>query len=206
MAINVTLRKLSAVAKEIQNELRSIINEASSATTATVLTNRTQSLEEQFVQAVVAYEDQYKKAEVLQTIFSRVRNLVGEQNIALGVNKVLQEIRETEDRISLLKAFDNSESKASSRVAATVADAEALVVAAIETGSTVSSGLMGRSTLNSVTIVLPSPTESLVKDLKELERNIKTLKNETLLALNATKVTLPLSEEEQTLLEDLNIL
>lgn len=204
MEYKINLRKLSAVNKEIQGVIRKQRREASQTERVSIRAHQTESVDTTVQEAVAARLALFNSTSTLQAILSRFRAVVACKNNELGITATLQELRETEDRLAivtdfLVEAKKNPDYDGYSNIE----DAKALIKLYEEADkSETSSRRVGKS---EVSIRLLSD-ESLAQEVKALQRKVKEIKNDRLVALNFKEVSVELSEQEKELLESFNIL
>lgn len=204
MQYKINLRKLSAVNKEIQGVIRKQRREASQTDRVSVRAHQTKDILVTVQEAKDARIALLGSTSALQVILSRFRSVVAQKNNELGITATLQELRETEDRLSIVTDFLVKPGKNPDYDGyPDVEDAQALIklyedADKSETGSR----RVGKS---EVSIRLVSD-EALETELKALQRKVKEIKNDRLVALNFKEVSVELTEQEKELLESFNIL
>lgn len=204
MQHQINLRKLSAVNKEIQGVIRKQRREASDTSRVNIRAHQTELVDVTIANAVAARTALYESTLTLQGILSRFRAVVACKNNELGITATLQELRETEDRLSILSDFLVEPKKNPDYDGySNIEDAKALIKLYEEADKNeTTSRRVGKSEVN---IRLLSE-DSVAVEIKALQRKIKEIKNDRLVALNFVNVSVELTEQEKELLESFNIL
>lgn len=138
----------------------------------------------------------------LQAIYAKIRKTIAEGNVQFGVNDILLELRQKEDIVRTYEAlFVNTPVSTRARRSGytDLTEAEFQLKMYRESVENKEERTRGSS---EVTFKL-APINEVQEKTKALQKEIKTLKNETLLKANLNEVDLPLTEEETGLLEAL---
>lgn len=199
MEHKLTLRKLHAIIQELQKAIRDARQNLTETKTVTLRAFQVEAYQDTVVKASLLRSENIAKAFQLQKVLSHCRSVVAEQNKMLGINDVLQTLRETEDLLAIcLDANISDKTQVSfSNDATTLED----VVAHLEAYKT-STVERGRSRGEGVVTLV----HSCENEIQLLRRKIKNMKDDQLVALNFKNVKIQLTENEKALLMSLNIL
>lgn len=206
MEYKLNLRKLSAVNKELQGVIRVNKRKAKDLAKVTLRAHQVEDKKTTYDNAIQERTVLLNNTSVLQNILSRFRAIVACKNNEFGVTATLQELRETEDRLSIVSDFLVEPSKGNPDYDGYGSFEDAVSqIKVYEKELESTEGARRRIGKSETQIRLVSGDE-LVAEHKALLRKIKEIKNDRLVALNFKEVSVTLTEQEKEMLVDLNIL
>lgn len=201
MEIKVNLRKLSAVNKDLIGIITK--NRKNFKQTVRLNSFQVEDKELTYTKAVAARDKKVEETFMLQALLSRFRRVVSEYNTKFGVNEVLQVLRETEDQLAILQSSvvsvtDSEEYNGYNKLEEAVAQ-----LAAYESSNETAIRVQRSASKVEVRLIT---SDLQVADINKLQRKIKKIKDDTLVALNFKDISVEITEIEKELLESLNIL
>ena len=204
MQYKLNLRKLSAVNKELQGVIRTNKRKAKDLAKVTLRAHQVEDKQTTYDNAVQERTVLLNDTSTLQNILSRFRAVVACKNNEFGITATLQELRETEDRLSIVSDFlvETSKGNPSYDGYNTLEDAQAQIQLYEKEAEAETRRRVGTSEA-SVRLITD---ETLAAEHKALHRKVKEIKNDRLVALNFKEVSVELTEQEKEMLVDLNIL
>lgn len=206
MQYQLNLRKLSAVNKELQGVIRTNKRKAKDLAKVTLRAHQVEDKKTTYDNAVQERAVLLKDTLTLQNILSRFRAVVACKNAEFGVTATLQELRETEDRLSIVTDFLVEPSKSNPEYDGYGSFEDAVSQVQIYEKDDESSVAGRRRIGKSEASIRLISDENHVAEHKALHRKVKEIKNDRLVALNFKPVSVELSEAEKEMLVDLNIL
>lgn len=208
MNIKLNLRKLSAINTEIQGVIRSNKRQASEASKVTLRAFQTVPYQQTIDEGKEALVVLFEQSTMLQNVLSRFRAVVATKNNEFGITATLQELREVEDRLSLVSDFVVTKTKNPDYDGFSVYEDAIALVSAYAVANAASDSVMSASRRVGAreAHVRFVSDQSLTDEVKALQRKVKEIKNDRLVALNYKDVSVEISAEEKELLESLNIL
>ena len=206
MEYKLNLRKLSAVNKELQGVIRVNKRKAKNLAKVTLRAHQVEDKKTTYDNAIQERTVLLNNTSILQNILSRFRAIVACKNNEFGVTATLQELRETEDRLSIVSDFLVEPSKGNPDYDGYGSFEDAVSqIQVYEKELESTEGARRRIGKSEAQIRLVSGDE-LVAEHKALLRKVKEIKNDRLVALNFKEVSVTLTEQEKEMLVDLNIL
>ena len=205
MQHKLNLRKLNAVNTEIQGTIRVKKREAKNLQKVVLRAHQTEDLELTVANAKAERLALFAETSALQVILSRFRAVVAAKNLELGITATLQELRETEDRLGIVTDFLVEPTK-SPDYDGYVDVKDAVAQIRLYEDELEKDGTVRRRLGKSDAAVRLVSDESVAAEVKALQRKVKEIKNDRLVALNFKEVSVELTEQEKELLESFNIL
>ena len=205
MEYKLNLRKLSAVNKELQGVIRVNKRKAKDLAKVTLRAHQVEDKKATYDNAIQERVVLLDNTSALQNILSRFRAIVACKNNEFGVTATLQELRETEDRLSIVSDFLVEPSKGNPDYDGYGSFEDAVSQIQLYEKELESSDARRRVGKSEAQVRLVSGDE-LVAEHKALLRKVKEIKNDRLVALNFKEVSVSLTEQEKEMLVDLNIL
>lgn len=205
MQHKLNLRKLNAVNTEIQGTIRVKKREAKNLQKVVLRAHQTEDLELTVANAKAERLALFAETSALQVILSRFRAVVAAKNLELGITATLQELRETEDRLGIVTDFLVEPTK-SPDYDGYVDVKDAVAQIRLYEDELEKDGTARRRLGKSDAAVRLVSDESVAAEVKALQRKVKEIKNDRLVALNFKEVSVELTEQEKELLESFNIL
>lgn len=205
MQYQLNLRKLSAVNKELQGVIRVNKRKAKDLAKVTLRAHQVEDKKTTYDNAIQERVALLDNTSALQNILSRFRAIVACKNNEFGVTATLQELRETEDRLSIVSDFLVEPSKGNPDYDGYGSFEDAVSQIQLYEKELESSDVRRRVGKSEAQVRLVSGDE-LVAEHKALLRKVKEIKNDRLVALNFKEVSVSLTEQEKEMLVDLNIL
>lgn len=205
MEYKLNLRKLSAVNKELQGVIRVNKRKAKDLAKVTLRAHQVEDKKTTYDNAIQERVALLDNTSALQNILSRFRAIVACKNNEFGVTATLQELRETEDRLSIVSDFLVEPSKGNPDYDGYGSFEDAVSQIQLYEKELESSDVRRRVGKSEAQVRLVSGDE-LVAEHKALLRKVKEIKNDRLVALNFKEVSVSLTEQEKEMLVDLNIL
>lgn len=205
MQHKLNLRKLNAVNTEIQGTIRVKKREAKNLQKVVLRAHQTEDLEVTVANAKAERLALFAETSALQVILSRFRAVVAAKNLELGITATLQELRETEDRLGIVTDFLVEPTK-SPDYDGYIDVKDAVAQIRLYEDELEKDGTVRRRLGKSDAAVRLVSDESVAAEVKALQRKVKEIKNDRLVALNFKEVLVELTEQEKELLESFNIL
>jgi hypothetical protein len=205
MEYKLNLRKLSAVNKELQGVIRVNKRKAKDLAKVTLRAHQVEDKKTTYDNAIQERTVLLNNTSALQNILSRFRAVVACKNNEFGVTATLQELRETEDRLSIVSDFLVEPSKGNPDYDGYGSFEDAVSQIQLYEKELESAEARRRVGKSEAQVRLVSSDE-LVAEHKALLRKVKEIKNDRLVALNFKEVSVSLTEQEKEMLVDLNIL
>lgn len=205
MEYKLNLRKLSAVNKELQGVIRVNKRKAKDLAKVTLRAHQVEDKKTTYDNAIQERVALLDNTSALQNILSRFRAIVACKNNEFGVTATLQELRETEDRLSIVSDFLVEPSKGNPDYDGYGSFEDAVSQIQLYEKELESSDVRRRVGKSETQVRLVSG-DDLVAEHKALLRKVKEIKNDRLVALNFKEVSVSLTEQEKEMLVDLNIL
>lgn len=205
MEYKLNLRKLSAVNKELQGVIRVNKRKAKDLAKVTLRAHQVEDKKTTYDNAIQERVALLDNTSALQNILSRFRAIVACKNNEFGVTATLQELRETEDRLSIVSDFLVEPSKGNPDYDGYGSFEDTVSQIQLYEKELESSDVRRRVGKSETQVRLVSG-DDLVAEHKALLRKVKEIKNDRLVALNFKEVSVSLTEQEKEMLVDLNIL
>ena len=206
MQHKLNLRKLNAVNKEIQGVIRTQKRMAKSTEKVTLRAHQTEAMEVTVENAKAERLALFASTTTLQNLLSRFRAVVAQKNIEFGITAALQELRETEDRLSLVTDFLVEPTKNPDYDGFSIPEDAITQIRLHEEEQNKDATVARRRIGKSDAYVRLVTDEALTAESKALHRKVKEIKNDRLVGLNFKEVSVEITEQEKELLESFNIL
>lgn len=204
MLLKLNLRKINAINDELKGIIRKNKSLASEGHTVLLRAHQTADKISTIEKAKEKQSILLSTTNELQSILSTFRRIVAEKNIEFGINEVLQELRETEDKLSILTAFLVEESTSADYQGYNVVEDALTLLSLYEEADKKESGARSVGKRELSVRLLSEP--NLKVDINSLHRKIKEIKNDRLVSLNFKEVSVEITEQQKELLESLNVI